>query len=167
MARTRFGWQDVLDVADTCLYAAKHARPQIAASEVLCRRVPRSRNAHPTNPPVSGGCRRLGEVDAGRGWGFGSDRGVEVIKRRSDSPVRPLVPVGLESPTYVVIRLRLIPTQPSLPPARCSPATPRHDARPDTSTSRKCRWRFCPRSSTCGRILGRVAADELRMHGPR
>jgi len=25
MARTRFGWQEVLDVADTCLYAAKHA----------------------------------------------------------------------------------------------------------------------------------------------
>jgi diguanylate cyclase (GGDEF)-like protein len=24
-ARTRFGWQEVLDVADTCLYAAKHA----------------------------------------------------------------------------------------------------------------------------------------------
>jgi diguanylate cyclase (GGDEF)-like protein len=23
--RTRFGWQEVLDVADTCLYAAKHA----------------------------------------------------------------------------------------------------------------------------------------------
>jgi diguanylate cyclase (GGDEF)-like protein len=25
LARTRFGWQEVLDVADTCLYAAKHA----------------------------------------------------------------------------------------------------------------------------------------------